>query len=99
MAELLGIMIGDGCLSRTGKKYIIYISGNKYKDFDYHNITTRKLFKDVFDKEIKIGFRKKENTLFIRFSDKAIFHFMTDKGVPIGKKYDGLKIPECVEGR
>jgi intein/homing endonuclease len=94
LAELVGIMFGDGCLSRSGGKYIVYISGHKFDDFEYHSKTTKKLFKSLFNKEIRIGFRKDENTLFIRFSDKSIFEKFHSFGLPIGLKYSNLDIPK-----
>lgn len=85
-------MYGDGCLSNYNNKYVIYISGNKKYDFEYHQ-NTIKLFKDLFNKDVKINFRKNENTLFIRFSDKEIFNYFVDHEFPIGKKYNNLQIP------
>lgn len=96
VAELLGIMLGDGCLSRSANKYTIYISGHKQDDYDYHLKNTCNLFWDIFDKKTKIGFRKDQNTLFIKFSDKTIFQQFEVMGVPVGKKYNSLKIPSMV---
>jgi DNA-binding transcriptional regulator WhiA len=93
LAELIGIMFGDGCLSRTGGKYIIYISGHKKDDYLYHSQFIVPLFKRTFNKEVNVQFRKGENTLFIRFSDKSIFYELKDLGLPVGRKYDYLKIP------
>ena len=97
LAELLGIMYGDGCLSTKSNKYLVYISGHKVDDFKYHDITTRKLFKKVFNKDISIGFRKEENTLFIRFSDKTIFNQLVSIGMTIGLKYGHLVIPPDIK--
>ena len=94
-AELLGIMVGDGCLSTYGHYHMIYISGHKIDDREYHEKTTKTLFKEVFNKKIKIYSRKDEQTLIIRFSDKNIFESLA-KYLPIGKKYDQLKVPEEV---
>ncbi|MBL7056582.1 hypothetical protein ISS07_06735, partial [Candidatus Woesearchaeota archaeon] len=93
LAELIGLMFGDGCLSRSGGKYLIYISGHKEDDFRYHNIRINYLFLEIFGKKTKVGFRKDEKTLFTRFSDKKIFHSFSSLGMPIGKKYKKLKIP------
>ena len=95
-AELIGIMYGDGCLSSYKKKYIIYICGHKQDDRDYHEKTTKRLFLHIFGKEVRIQERKKENALFIRFSDKKIFSILNSIGIPIGKKYDYLKVPNCI---
>jgi len=95
LAELLGIMAGDGCLSRSGNKYIIYISGHKIDDMDYHDNIIRNLFLDVFNKETKINKKRLEKTIFIRFSDKEIFNHLS-KYLPIGKKYSRLNLPKEV---
>jgi len=92
LAELIGIMAGDGCLSTYCKKYMIYISGHKKDDLEYHTNITKKLFQDIFNKETSIQLKKSENTLFIRFSDKDIFKILSNY-LPIGNKYEKLKIP------
>ena len=92
LAELIGIMAGDGCLSRSKRSRLIYICGHKEDDLKHHTFTTKRLFKEVFNKKIKIDFRKKENALFIKFSDKEIFLKLA-KYLPIGKKYGSLKVP------
>ena len=93
LAELLGIMYGDGCLSTAGNSYLVYLSGHKYDYFEYHTKITKKLFFEVFNKEVKIGLRKDENTLFIRFSDKTIFNVFNRLGLMIGFKRDLLRLP------
>lgn len=95
IAELIGLMAGDGCLSLDGKAKRIYISGHKKDDLKYHQQTTKKLFKKIFNKEVNIQFKKHENTLFIRFSDKRIFKELA-KYLPIGKKYENLQIPNQI---
>ncbi len=92
-SELLGIMFGDGCLSRSGDKHSIYISGNKDESSYINYINS--LFKSIFNKETNVGFRKDENTLFIRFSDKNVFDIFK-KYLPIGKKYGKLEIPNFI---
>ncbi len=94
-AELLGLMAGDGCLSRTNRSRLIYIAGHKTDDLEYHTLTTKVLFKELFNKEIVIKFRKKEHALFIKFSDKLIFEELS-RFLPIGKKYATLKVPDEV---
>ena len=101
LAELYGIMAGDGCLSNTGagfnsgKKYWIYICGHKVDDRSHYDYI-KSLFKEVFNKETNIGERKKENAIFIRFSDKKIFHDFVNLGFPVGKKYSKLGIPSWI---
>lgn len=101
MAEFFGIMTGDGCLSNTGKgkgsgnKYWIYICGHKIDDRKHYG-HIKNLLKDIFNKETKICERKKENAIFIRFSDKSIFQNLVRLGFPIGKKYDKLNVPAWI---
>jgi len=95
LAEFVGLMAGDGCLSTSGSKHLIYISGHKHDDKEYHDTTTRKLLKELFNKEILIQFRKGEQTLFIRFSDAVIFNEMR-KYLPIGKKYQEICVPKSI---
>jgi len=92
-AELMGMMFGDGCLSRSGNKHFVYLCGHKIDDFEYHSNVTKRLFKELFDKDIKIHFRTRENTLYIKFSDAAIFNQIKSFGMPVGKKYANLKMP------
>ena len=96
LAELVGMIFRDGCLSSYKKKYMIYICGHKQDDKEYHEITTKKLFLHLFGKEVSIQERKMENTLFIRFSDKKIFYMLNSVGIPIGKKYDNLRVPDWI---
>src|SRR3989344_6460424 len=96
-AELIGIMYGDGCLSSRHNKNVVYISGHKHLDFDYHNKTTRNLFLNVCGKNTTIKERKDENTLFIKFSDKSIFDNFRTIGMPVGKKENKLSIPSKIK--
>ncbi len=98
MAELLGIMCGDGCLSGSNSqvKYYVYCSGNSLKDNDYMKRHVPHLFYQVFGKFIKAHERKDENTIFIKFSDKKLFKKLQKLEIPVGNKYSLLKIPDFV---
>lgn len=99
LAELLGLMAGDGCLSNCNNKNVVYIAGHKKDDLEYHKNVTTNLFKEIFDKKVNINFRTKQQALFIRFSDKKIFNELA-KYLPIGKKYGKLELPkEIIENK
>lgn len=91
-AEFIGLMIGDGCLSISGRDHRIYIAGHKMDDKEYHETFTKPLFKKLFLKDVIIEYRKQENTLFIRVCDKKLLLYLS-KYLPIGRKYDHLSIP------
>ena len=65
LAELLGIMYGDGCLSNSGSKHLVYISGHKDDDFEYHNKIIRKLFFKVL--RVSKAFGKSLAKLIFRY--------------------------------
>lgn len=97
LAELVGIVLGDGCLSRSCKKYNVYVCGHKFDDFEYHDKVIRKLFLDVFNKTVNISKKKNENTIYMRFRDKTVFSILHSLGIPIGKKYGFLHIPDWIK--
>lgn len=97
LAELLGMMCGDGCLSKTAKgKHFVYCSGNRLKDKDYFGKYVPGLFHEVFGKIVVAHEREKPKVIYIKFSDKAIFSFLHELELPIGSKYELLKIPQKV---
>ena len=98
-AELLGALLGDGCLSKTKtqSKYFIYFCGNKLKDHAYFSSYIPFLFKAVFGKTVYSKVRKHENTIFIKFSDKSLFYHLNSLGLPIGKKYESMTVPSIVQ--
>lgn len=101
LAEFYGAMFGDGCLSQTkprknnGPKYYIYFCGHKYNDRDYLRYI-QKIMKLILKKDAKIKERKEAKTAYIKFCNKKIFLVLKKEGMPVGKKYDQLKIPKWV---
>ena len=88
LAEFIGILTGDGFanyyLSRQA--YLIEVSGNKTKDFEYHKEYLKKLTKEIFNIEPKINYVKNQNTLRSIIRSKAIVSFLKDIDFPLGKK-------------
>jgi len=99
-AELLGIMCGDGCLSNPQRKnhvkYYVYCCGNKLKDFEFVSTHIPFLFLHCFGKSVIAKIKNGENTIYIKFSDKALFSKLHNLGLPIGVKYSNLRIPSFV---
>jgi len=99
LAEYLGIITGDGCLSLstpsakgTGNKYYIFICGHSIDDLDFL-YQVKDMTKELFDKDVNIINKSKENCSFIKFSNKNIFYYLSNY-LPIGKKYYSIRIPD-----
>ncbi len=79
LAYLLGIQVGDGYLKktvRTGKvDYLMSYDGNLLNEFDWYNTILRRLFKDLFNKEVKVR-KTTTGTVKIYFRSKGIFTFL-----------------------
>lgn len=73
LAELIGIIIGDGFISKYNNSYRIGIVGSPKTDNEYFEIV-KKLIKKVWNKDIKIIHR--ERGLRITFGSKDIFEYL-----------------------
>ncbi len=92
LAELVGILLGDGCISNTYQNRI-EITLNKM-EIEYAEYIA-KLFKKLFGIQAKIKFRKKENALDILIFKKAIIDFfIKELGMVASPKWNRAKIPK-----
>lgn len=73
VAELVGVIIGDGHIYRKNRKYQIGITGSPITDRDYFEKLKELIFKE-WNKEIKIKFRFRG--LRIVFDSKSICEFL-----------------------
>ena len=101
LSELVGIMMGDGCITKFFAKYdkryryVITVSGHSITDNEYHRNIVAKLFSEIFEiKEPKIVKIKNENAIKITVGHKPIAEYLISLGLPLGKKYDKLEIPK-----
>lgn len=95
LAEDVGIQIGDGCISRGEKDYIINCSFNATEDLQYIQDFVvplkAKLFKNANLIVSKVGGEAR-----IKIGSKAIFDFYTKIiGLPAGSK-DEVEIPKII---
>jgi len=98
--ELVGIMMGDGCLSKFFSNYenlIRYdttISGNLYEDKVYYLTHVIPLLNRVFNINPKPKERLKDSVIIIHIRNKLVFKTLMKIGLPIGKKTKKLKLTE-----
>ena len=90
MAELYGIILGDGCISsyysNNRKRIEIRIDGNSLTDVEYYDYLQKLIYK-ITKKEIKIKYRKNVNGIFLRFMNKELTNFFHNElNFPLGKK-------------
>jgi intein/homing endonuclease len=91
-SEILGILFGDGCLSRTERSVLITITGNKVDDENYLLGRVRTLFLKVFDLELTSRYRRGENTMDLYRHSKKVASILHSWGMPFGlKKLEALR--------
>lgn len=97
IAELIGILLGDGCLSLKSSgqsQNRLKISFNSKDDKEYISYV-RELIRDIFNTEPILKFRHNENTadLFI-FKKKIIDYLIDEIGLKLSPKWGNAIIPE-----
>lgn len=92
LAEFLGILIGDGHLS----KYQVEITTNSLTDLQHAKFIKKVLY-DLFQVKSKITLRKNENSVSIVASSKKLVEVLNYYGMPMGNKIKkGLKVPPWI---
>jgi len=97
MAELIGVIIGDGCISKYWKRkdYRIFISGNPIEDKDYMEIYLPKLIKKCIKKELK-PFKASNGAYLLQFQNES-FRLFLDKLNIKEKKTKKVRIPDPIK--
>ncbi|HLC92967.1 MAG TPA: LAGLIDADG family homing endonuclease [archaeon] len=97
LAELTGILIGDGCLSKYFAnfdkrwRYELAFTGNN-DEYDYYRDFIQPVFKNYFNTKGRLFIRKDNSTRFHVLS-KVAFDFFAGIGIPIGEKSHSVSIP------
>lgn len=93
LAEILGIVFGDGHLST----YQLLITTNSITDLEHANYV-KKILEDVFNTNVSLKKKRSQNALNIVLSSKTVVSFIHLLGMPKGNKLDlGLNIPQWVK--
>src|SRR3989442_5829779 len=91
-SDILGIMFGDGSLSRSERSVQIVIPGNKVVDENYLLGHVRSLFLKVFDLELTSRYRHGENAMDLYRHSKKVACILHSWGMPFGlKKLEDLR--------
>lgn len=95
--ELLGIFMGDGCLSQyttksNRERFEAVLTGHREEDERYYRNRVLPLLDDVFSVQPSIREDKKENVIRVHMQNKTVFRGLEKVGMPIGKKIPGLRL-------
>ena len=102
LSELIGVFIGDGCLSeyyrkdRNQKCRVVLFTGSWKKDQDYYGRIIRPIVIKYFGSFANLYHRKDKNTLVYRMYTKEIIEFFRSLGYKFGPKYDTVFIPKSI---
>ena len=103
LAELLGILMGDGCIFKSRSKrtqkdaYFILVTGHS-RELDYYEATVRPAFVKLFGVRGYLHERRGQNTLRFLIKSKRIYEYFKLAGLPEGKKNksEAFLIPKWV---
>ena len=92
LAELLGILIGDGHLS----EYQISVTTNAQTDQEHAQFSS-KLLEDLLGVKTTLTYKKGERTINIVASSKNAVNILQERGMPIGNKIKhGVAVPRWI---
>jgi hypothetical protein len=103
LAEVIGIILGDGHVSKFKKGmkircYFIRIAGNSKTDRDYLTSYIPLLFKRVFNEKGNLHFSKNSNVGYFTIYGKNFVGFLNRKGINSGnKKINNQGVPKWIK--
>tara|TARA_Y100000034_G_C6718401_1_gene317707 strand:- start:21 stop:680 length:660 start_codon:yes stop_codon:yes gene_type:complete len=97
LAEFIGIMLGDGNISRYNGAYSVRIAGNSITDREYFLKYVRHLAYKLFKVRMGIYFFKKSNSFHLTIANKDLVHTLEYFGLKAGNKLkNNVSIPNWV---
>ncbi len=98
MAELIGIHIGDGCISCTSRYKEYYLGGDLKEEKEYHDIWVGPLFNKkimipLYNKKVTYKEHPKVGIYGFHIFNEKIVNFFEDFGIKSGSKIN-IEIPE-----
>ena len=103
LAEIIGIHIGDGCLSVTKRYSEYYLGGDITEEREYHDawvkpLFNRKIMAPLYGKEVKYKEHPKVGIYGFHIFDKKIVELFNELGVKSGPKIN-IRVPEWVKDK
>lgn len=100
LAELLGMHIGDGCISVNKRYSEYYLGGDLKEEKEYHNEWVKPLFNKkimipLYGREVTYKEHPKVGIYGFHIFDKKIVEFFNQLGVKSGKKIK-IRIPKSI---
>lgn len=97
LAELIGIMLGDGNLYVTDKSYQIRIAGHITDDKPYLLEWVKPLIQRIFDVRIHEKYVPKKNVMYLCINSKQVAEIIIKHGFPAGRKNkNNVEIPKWI---
>ncbi len=99
LAELAGIVLGDGSLyfSKKHNAYQFVMTGHKQNDREYYETFLLPLLERNFGKSFTFNFVKGVNMIRIRSQKRKIIEDISKLGIPIGNKQkNNVQIPSWI---
>src|SRR6267143_2343985 len=85
-SEMLGVLYGDGSVSKNHGSFRIAVTGHKFDDSEYLIGRVRPMFKELFQTSLKVLLVKDENTIILYAYSKQVALTLHEWGMPLGRK-------------
>jgi len=100
LAEILGMHIGDGCISVTKRYSEYYLGGDLKEEKEYHNnwvkpLFNKKIMLPLLNKKVNYKEHPKVGVYGFHIWNKKIVNFFKDLGIPSGTKIN-IRIPDQI---
>lgn len=93
LAELIGILLGDGCIRKNEVKIVLNRDELSYVEY------INNLMSDLFSIKGKVRFKRNENAIELRTFNKNLVDFLTNKvGLSLAPKKNRAIMPQYIIG-
>ncbi len=99
LAYFCGVLAGDGSIGYNAKKKHWWIKciGNPRDEMEFYDYQIKTLIKKLFNLDVKMKLHDRGTCYGFTISSRSLVRYFTEFiGLPLGKKYDTLKIPNIL---